>query len=202
MEAVKAWLALEGEDQRLVFYSAAEEEEVRQSPPPRTPARARASLPEASTLPGKAGGAPKAGAKKPTVAFLAQQLETVLSALPAITDQLTALTLRQDAMEKGKGTANAGPSFQPLTSTKTAQPVSALLSGNPAHSIANLSKAVGPPPKVRSMAAQLPVEPVQHVEQKTSLWIPYLRRVLWRTDFQWLMRCCSKAEPLQLWWPI
>jgi len=146
---VREWISLAEGKERLVFYPAAEEEEGRPSPTAKRAARPKAS-PGTSTQPGKQGGIPKAGPKKHTVASLAQQLETVLAVLPTITDQLTSLTLRQEAMERGAD-QQAAPSFQPITTTKTAQPVSALLKGSPTQTLAGLSRQLGPP-RVKSVA--------------------------------------------------
>jgi hypothetical protein len=150
---VREWISLAEGKERLVFYPAAEEEEGRPSPTAKRAARPKAS-PGTSTQPGKQGGIPKAGPKKHTVASLAQQLETVLAVLPTITDQLTSLTLRQEAMEGGAD-QQAAPSFQPITTTKTAQPVSALLKGSPTQTLAGLSRQLGPP-RVKSVATHPP----------------------------------------------
>jgi len=81
---VVAWIGEETEE-RLAFYTA--DEGPQSSASPKAKAKAPHTLPDGSTAPGKA----KSAAKKPTVATLSQQMETVLAALPMITDQLSAL---------------------------------------------------------------------------------------------------------------
>ena len=81
-----------------------------------------------STGPGKAPAWAKASNKKPTVATLAGQLDVVSNSLQVITEQLTQLTLRQDAMEKQVGSQRTDvPAFQPLGSGKSSMNISSLL---------------------------------------------------------------------------
>lgn len=81
-----------------------------------------------STGPGKAPAWAKASNKKPTVATLAGQLDVVSNSLPVITEQLTQLTLRQDALEKQVGSQRTDvPAFQPLGRGKSSMPISSLL---------------------------------------------------------------------------
>eukprot|EP00435_Cladocopium_sp_Y103_P060235 s675_g22.t1 len=119
MAQVRAWLSSELGD-RMAFYSAGEEAVPetpgRRGPRQRTPG---------STGPAKAPAGAKAGSKKPTVATLSNQLDVVLNSLPVITEQLTQLTLRKDAMEKKVGGTNPNPpAFQPLAAGRSAMPAS------------------------------------------------------------------------------
>eukprot|EP00435_Cladocopium_sp_Y103_P060998 s1156_g22.t1 len=88
----------EGAESRVQFYSA---DEVPITPPAAVPKRsAKRRGPGAGT--GGEGSAKAAAAKKrPTVNQLAESLEAITTALPAITSQLQELSARTDAMERG-----------------------------------------------------------------------------------------------------
>ena len=136
----------------LCFEEGIKEEDMPLSPV-RQSARARAPMPGGTTGPGKAPSGAKAAGKKPTVASLATQLDVVLNSLPMITEQLTTLTLRQEAMEKkaaGDKAELAG--FQMPTAGRAALPVSYLLSSvGPKTSVVGLGSLVGPPPKTKQV---------------------------------------------------
>ena len=142
---IKAWLADEL-GAGSAYATAAEEEEAVE-----TPRRAKSSLPGSSIKPGaKAPAVPKQGQKKPTVASISQQMDTVLAALPSIVDQLTALTRRQDDLERGGRSTASGskdvPAFKAVTASKTSAPVSGMLASTGTPNIAALASQLGRPP--------------------------------------------------------
>ena len=96
---IRQWLDEQAVD-RAGFYTAMEEEE--QIPPtsPKAATKARGSVP-GSTMPAKAGAAPKA--RKHTVASLAEQVEVLMGALPEISEQLAALAKRTEEQQQQHG---------------------------------------------------------------------------------------------------
>ena len=151
LHAVQEWISSELHGDRLAFYSAQEEEDQPQMESPT--AAPNHGRPGGSTTPGKAPGVAKAGQKRPTVAALAAQLETVLGTLPALTEQLAVLTEKQNALEKSQrvGAEPAAP-FKPMAVGKTAMPVSALLQpGGTPKAAAGLHTLLGPPPPTRGL---------------------------------------------------
>lgn len=156
---VVAWIGEETEE-RLAFYTA--DEGPQSSASPKAKAKAPHTLPDGSTAPGKA----KSAAKKPTVATLSQQMETVLAALPMITDQLSALTMKQDMLERQQRSAPSDqPGFRPIAAGKSAQPISSLLRGTPKN-LSTLAADLGPPPKTRATGGlTVPLLPEQVMEE-------------------------------------
>ena len=157
---VVAWIGEETEE-RLAFYTADEGPQSSASPP-KAKAKAPHTLPDGSTAPGKA----KSAAKKPTVATLSQQMETVLAALPMITDQLSALTMKQDMLERQQRSAPSDqPGFRPIAAGKSAQPISSLLRGTPKN-LSTLAADLWPPPKTRATGGlTVPLLPEQVMEE-------------------------------------
>ena len=92
------------------------------------------------------GGA-KAAGKRHTVADGSNFGQSAVSSLPMITEQLTNITMRQDAMEKKVGIGRPEPvGFQMPSAGRAAVPVSSLLSSaGPKPSVSNLGALVGPP---------------------------------------------------------
>eukprot|EP00435_Cladocopium_sp_Y103_P019666 s4341_g4.t1 len=155
---VSAWVAEElGE--RLTFYSAQEEEEEDVPTPARRRDRSQAGVPVGSTPPAKAPGVAKAGGKKPTVATLAAQMETILSTLPALTQQLAAVTERQNAMDRASPSSPPlQPPFRPIAATRASQPVSSLLHARAVpRPTDSLDALVGPPPASRHVSWESPI---------------------------------------------
>lgn len=154
LEQVQQWVSSEITD-RLAFYSAQEEEEETEPVVSTRRRRPKAGLGEGSTPPGRGSGVPKAGAKKPTVATLATQMETILAALPALTDQLANLTERQAAFEK-KSQSAVPPQhpFKPMATGKASMPVSSFLhqAGAPLPMPGGIGKILGPPPPTRHVS--------------------------------------------------
>ena len=157
MTQVRSWVDGETEE-RIAFYSAHEEEEGpdAQEPTPKQRARPKLSFPS-STAPGRATAPGKAQPKRPTVATLAGQMEVILASLPKITDQLAALTSRQnetEAAQRQQAPNPIGHGFHAVAPHKAAAPVSALLNQTDrAVGLAGLGRLVGPPPPVRQTAA-------------------------------------------------
>ena len=155
-EQVNSWISSEITD-RLAFYSAQEEEEegeMDQTPAARR-RRPKAGLGEGFTPPGKGPGAPKGGAKRPTVATLATQMETILATLPALTDQMANLTERQAAFEKrSQGMRMEHQPFKPMAIGKASMPVSSFLNqaGSPPPLPGGIGKLLGPPPPTRHVS--------------------------------------------------
>ena len=83
---IRRWAA-QSTDERTGFYTPEEEEdaEVDGSPRPKAPARRRRSALRGAT---PTGGGAKAKAKRPTVATLAQDMGSMLEALPKISAEL------------------------------------------------------------------------------------------------------------------
>ena len=93
-----SWAAGMESSDRLQFYSADEAEPPPPSPPARPDAKRRAA--PAGATPG--GRAPKSvGKKKVTVASLAESLDQITQALPALSSQLHDLSQRTAAIEAG-----------------------------------------------------------------------------------------------------
>lgn len=150
MEQVLTWLESE-QDARVAFYSAAEGD---------TPTAAAASakagahplprhLPDGSM---PKGGIPKPPAKpkKPTLASLSTQLESLAAALPALMDQVSQLTTRQATLEKQQAHAQVRPPA-PLPPSRASLPISSLL-GSPTTSLQEVARVAGPPPRTKSAA--------------------------------------------------
>ena len=88
------------------------------------------------------------------MASLANQVETIANALPSLMDQLTQLSQRQSRLEKRQaepGPPTTPPARAPLAS-RASMPVSSLL-GSPTAPLAEMAKAMGPPPKTRALGA-------------------------------------------------
>ena len=154
MTAVRSWLA--DELQGGSAYATAEEDTVA-SPARRT--RARPSTPGVSTKPEpKAAGGAKRGAKKPTVASIAQQMDAVLQALPVITNQLADLTQRQGDLEKKqtKGSSSTAGMFHGLGSSKASAPVSSLMTAHAPPNLGSLAASLGAPPTSKARSTPLP----------------------------------------------
>ena len=155
---VLTWVAEElGE--RLAFYSAQEEEEEPDQFQASPKARSRPGVPGGSTAPAKAPGSAKSGPKRATVASLAAQMETILSTLPALAEQLAAVTERQNAMERTpQGSTPQQPPFKPFAASRASQPVSSLLqSSSVPKATQGLSTLLGPPPPTRAVSWETPV---------------------------------------------
>ena len=110
------WIANPLSTQRVGFYSA--EEDVPEIPLPGTSeagpkAKVRARVPNGGGPPGAEPGRPK---KKATVASLADSVEQILTALPALNRQIEELSLRQDAMEQSPNLGRPSALRQPLGS--------------------------------------------------------------------------------------
>ena len=148
LELAKEWVAANLQD-RLGFYSAQEEVEAATGHP--TPRRTRQS----GTTPGDERNVQrKAAAKKPTVAALSGQVETLLSTLPQLTEQLTLLAVRQEQMEKAMTRA---PVTMPMTphAARGSSPVSAIFPQSPCSVplIPELARQLGPPPRTKTSQA-------------------------------------------------
>ena len=144
LQAAKSWLAAETQE-RLAFYSA---EEGLQTPL----AKGKAPAPGGFTTPGsKRSSLPKAPQKKPTVASLAAQMETIAGSIPLLVNQVSDLMARQEALEKG-----APKPAPPMASfaSRASMPVSALL-GSPTAPLAEAVRMAGPPPKTRNQNPQI-----------------------------------------------
>eukprot|EP00435_Cladocopium_sp_Y103_P063089 s196_g24.t1 len=152
LDQVRNWVATEL-GQRMAFYSAQEEEEE-PAPSPRPRAKAKAGATDASTQPGRSTAGPKNAPKRPTVATLAVQMETILATLPALTDQLATLTERQDKYERTARASEETPPFKPMGAGKAAMPVSSLLrpGGAPSPTPGGLAQLVGAPPQTRGVS--------------------------------------------------
>ena len=169
LDRTRSWLTVETGD-RLGFYSAQEEPTVT----PTAKVKAKGGLPDGSTTPAKKAGVPAktAAPKRATVAGLSAQLETVLTALPVITDQLANLTLRQDAMEKSKKKEVPAPEapFRAIAASRAAQPVSGLLSGQVNPGLSGLGSVVGPPPPTRlNIPGKMPPAPAKPMPEDEPL---------------------------------
>ena len=107
-DQVQSWLQAD-QSERAAFYTATEEEVQAQEPPP-------AAKAPGGTTP---GGEPKPKPKKPTVASLATQVETIANTLPSLMDQLTQLSQRQARLEK-RQTEPGHPTTPPALAVATA----------------------------------------------------------------------------------
>ena len=165
MPMIKQWMDLEAEE-RMAFYSAAEEVQEAVVTP-----KAKARVGNGTTTPGKATPGGKAPSKKPTVANLASQMEIIMSALPKLTDQISALTMKQAEMESRQDVgaqpkADAQTSFKPFAPVKASAPVSSFLNMQGAPRLSGLAGLVGAPPQVRaSPGLQLPLQPGVRMEE-------------------------------------
>ena len=109
VEAAWNWIVHPDALDRILYYSAAEEDEVQEEEMvPDTTTAPQANLPAGPKAPGVAMPSGKAKAKatmapkpkKPTIASLATSFESVAAALPALTQQITELSQRTKAMEE------------------------------------------------------------------------------------------------------
>ena len=108
--AAMEWVTNPAAGERVNYYSAddvgEEEQEILDVPDPETPvpkagsAKAKAT-PNGGVAPGTGGGkaSPVQKVKKPTVATLASSVESLVSALPVISNQLAELARRQSEVE-------------------------------------------------------------------------------------------------------
>ena len=101
-------------------------------------------------------------------------MEVILASLPKITDQLAALTSRQNEMEaaqRQQAPNPAGHGFHAVAPHKAAAPVPALLNQQGrAVGLAGLGRLVGPPPPVRQTAAPSGLlQPDQKLEEDEPL---------------------------------
>lgn len=166
VSAVWNWIQDPGSGQLVQFYSAEEEEVVPETPlgPARRPMRPKAS-------PGVGGGGARpnvpAESKKPrpTVASLAASLDTVTQTLPMIVQQLEALALRTENVERHVGKDQSRPSAlqEPLGSCAT----TGLLTAS--RTPAEMLKLMPPPKGTRTGAgAHPPAEVEQLAKEKLS----------------------------------
>ncbi|CAE7231762.1 unnamed protein product [Symbiodinium sp. CCMP2456] len=142
------WLVtLTGE--RMAFYSAAEEPDM-DAPELREPGPKR----KASTKP-----------KRPTTSQLAEQMETMLSMLPALAQQVQEISSRQKALEVK---ASAPPSAPSAPGVMPAHRASFPIGPSPAlpNPLGTLRGLVGNPPKVR---APVPPPPVPLASEQALL---------------------------------
>lgn len=155
LEQVRSWIAVDQSD-RVAFYSAAEEDPAMLQPS--TPSR---KAPGGITP----GEKEKAKPKKQTVATLATQMETISSALPGILDQLTKLSIRQEALEKAssssKATVRPVAPATPILTSRASMPVSALL-GSPTIPLTEVARQLGPPPKTKMSLLPPPPPTAEH----------------------------------------
>lgn len=133
--AAMNWLGTAAEQERVAFYSAAEEAplEVAESPqPPRRKGRAKVPGGTTTEEPGKSK-------KRLTLAQLAESLEKVTSAMPALLERVEDLSQRTSAMEVSSPAGRKSALKQPLGRYPTA--------GLPATSpLGSLVKDMPPPP--------------------------------------------------------
>eukprot|EP00435_Cladocopium_sp_Y103_P065176 s223_g27.t1 len=181
MAQVREWLAQELGD-RMVFYSAQEEEE-----PPETrgtPSRRRSALrangqsPRSGTTtteghvpPGAA--LPKASQKKPTVASLASKVDQIMGILPTLTAQLQSLADQQERMAAGaSASSKEPPSSQARPYTQPAPRASMAVSAHLAKqtpSPAALAHALGPPPRTRTAPEGAPTAGLRQIAEDDPL---------------------------------
>ena len=121
LAAAKAWCSETPLD-RIAFYSAVEE-------PPDLPPKGR---------PKKA----PAAKKRVTTADLAAQVSQLSALLPQISEQLSSMRERQEALEKGQAVAPA-----PVQPPKAAHQMPFLPSRGPGLPLAKQASLVGPPPQ-------------------------------------------------------
>ena len=156
---------------RMHYYSALEEEEV-----PETPARGM-------TPPPKRTKAATPGQKRVTTAALAEQLNSISSSLPAISEQLKLMQAKQQkfemALQQAPPPTAAPPHKQPFPVGGEVEP----------DLLRDYMGAVGPSPKVRP---QMPVQPQRTMEdfaaEEEPLLMPseegFLRQVSPKVDPQ------------------
>ena len=113
------------------FYSAHEPEE------PATPAKGAGA-----TTPGPA---PKAKPKRVTTALLAEQLQSLLQLMPAMSDQMQDLVQRQQQLESRVSEVGTTPPV-PLHRQQFKLPTA---KGPPVPGLSPFATSLGPPPKVR-----------------------------------------------------
>ena len=162
LRAAWDWVLAAGPDNRVQFYSAdemvpecpAEEEEdeelaaLQQVAPPVQPVSNGPSSTTGGRKPTSKAAAPKP--KKQTVASLAQTLEGLTIAIPALTAQLTDLSVRTQQMEESmQGGSRASALRQPIGSlgiggsSKASPPISSLLQEMPPPRTAKAKLLVG-----------------------------------------------------------
>ena len=166
VSAVWNWIQDPGSGQLVQFYSAEEEEAVPETP--LGPAR-RTMRPKASPGVGGGGARPNGPAEskkpRPTVASLAASLDTVTQTLPMIVQQLEALALRTENVERHVGKDQSRPSAlqEPLGSCAT----TGLLTAS--RTPAEMLKLMPPPKGTRTGAgAHPPAEVEQLAKEKLS----------------------------------
>ena len=148
VEQARLWIASQTED-RLGFYSA-QEELV-----PETPGRHHSALPGISPKEKPGGTRKPPGPKKATVASLSSQVESLLGVIPALTQQLETMAVRQEAMERNL--LQRPPPLTPVGQgppSRAATPVSAVLGQQlTVPLLPSFAKEIGPPPKTRGASA-------------------------------------------------
>ena len=205
---VKSWLSTELA-QRVSYYTADEgvdtgiDGQELVTTPKATPAKS--TLPKSSTPSGKQQG-PKATPKRATVATLSQQLESLMSAIPGITSQLSHLSQRQDALEKQASTPMAAAQvsgFKQMAPGKTSAPVSGMLTGSPKTALQGLPNMIGPPPPQRQSPARgsmwQQAEEKAPVEDEDPFLDRWTKRRRW--NLHWARHCSSRARPWLLSYP-
>ena len=147
LEAAREWVTSTTQE-RLGYYTA--QEEAMDTPPRRTGPQRRGTTSDGRLTP----ATKKAAAKKPTVAGLSSQVETLLAVLPQLTDQLHAVATRQEAMESQLLAPRGSPQHLQMTG-RAATPVSAILA-SPQLTVPMLpafAKTTGPPPRTKPSIA-------------------------------------------------
>lgn len=136
------WIAAQ-EQERLDYYTA-QKEAV-----PVTPG----GIPHLGTsLKGKPPGPKRAAPKRATVASLQNRVETLLGALPTLTQQLDRLAARQEAFEQNMAGAQPSVPIRPPSTGRAAAPVSSVLGQSPltVPLLPSFASQIGPPPKTKS----------------------------------------------------
>jgi hypothetical protein len=135
------WIAAQ-EQERLDYYTA-QKEAV-----PVTPG----GIPHLGTsLKGKPPGPKSAAPKRAPVASLQNRVETLLGALPTLTQQLDRLAARQEAFEQNMAGAQPSVPIRPPSTGRAAAPVSSVLGQSPltVPLLPSFASQIGPPPKTK-----------------------------------------------------
>lgn len=184
LAAAMEWITNPSAGERVNYYSAeddgAEEQEVPAVMPgttPKAPSKAK-GIPNGGQQDGGIGGgkgAQPSKVKKPTVATLASSVESLVSALPAITNQLAELTRRQSEVEmKFQQGTRVSALAAPLSGALTSGSVGAspkfqqILAEMPPPRGQQMSMPVPKLPGAMSSAAHAKQEEVKQLEQETE----------------------------------
>ncbi|CAE7264088.1 unnamed protein product [Symbiodinium sp. CCMP2592] len=143
LTAARSWVR-ESPAERIAFYSALEDAEPMPAEPPG---------PKAPK--GKKATAAK---KRVTTADLAQQMTQLVSMLPSLTEQITAMKERQETLEKQVAAGPAQPTLPLQPKPAHQQPF--LPSRGPGLPLAKQASLVGPPPRTRPPAGEAAPAPL------------------------------------------